>query len=557
MDQNLPLVHWRILQPRSVTEPLAEVLQKARNIKDPSFFRFSYEQGIHDPYLFLDMEKAVDRIVKAIDNKEGIIVAGDYDLDGISGTAVLLDFFRHIGYPVHFKLPHRVKDGYGLSAKTVVEAKKEKIGIIITVDNGISCFQEITLAQSLGVDVIITDHHTIPEKIPPAFAILHPKIETETYPDRELTGSGVAYKLACALAKRLLTENDAIAFSKWALDLATLGTIADMGSLVGENRQIVYYGLQVLSKQRRPGIRGLLEIAGHNDPFCTAETVGFKLGPRLNAAGRMAEASLSLQLLLAIDPIQAQSLVIALEELNTERKKVAESAFLLADNLVQKQDTAGPILVACSDSFHPGVIGLAASKLAEKYQRPVAILEQREDVIVGSMRSIPQVDLMEVIEEMRPYLLRAGGHAQAAGFSLALDQKDAFIKAINEFCSYYLPLPPRELLLDTEIFPQDITLETHSSLDKFEPFGIGNAKPLFLLRNLQPLKVQPLGTEKKHWKVQFQHNESGQMVTAIAFNTDQNSFRAPIDAAVRMNTNRWNDNVSVQLIIETTRPAQN
>jgi single-stranded-DNA-specific exonuclease len=348
MDQNPPLTDWKLLQPRSPHEPLAEVLEKARNITDPGFFRFDYETGIHNPYLFKDMEKAVQRIIQAINNKEGVIIAGDYDLDGISGTAVLLDFFRHIGYPVHFKLPHRVKDGYGLSAKTVVEAKKEKIKVIITVDNGISCFQEITLAQSLGIDVIITDHHTIPDNIPPAFAILHPKVEHETYPDRELTGSGVAYKLACALAIKLLSEQEAIAFCKWALDLATLGTIADMGPLTGENRQIVHYGLQVLAKQRRPGIKGLLALAGHNDTLCSAETVGFKLGPRLNAAGRMAEASLSLQLLLATDSFTAQKLAIDLEALNTERKKVAEEAFLLADKLVQSQDTAAHSFILVS-----------------------------------------------------------------------------------------------------------------------------------------------------------------------------------------------------------------
>ncbi len=555
MDQNPPLTDWKLLQPRSPHEPLAEVLEKARNITDPGFFHFDYETGIHNPYLFKDMEKAVQRIIQAINNKEGVIIAGDYDLDGISGTAVLLDFFRHIGYPVHFKLPHRVKDGYGLSAKTVVEAKKEKIKLIITVDNGISCFQEITLAQSLGIDVIITDHHTIPDNIPPAFAILHPKVENETYPDRELTGSGVAYKLACALAIKLLSEHEAIAFCKWALDLATLGTIADMGPLTGENRQIVHYGLQVLAKQRRPGIKGLLALAGHNDTLCSAETVGFKLGPRLNAAGRMAEASLSLQLLLATDSFTAQKLAIDLKALNTERKKVAEEAFLLADKLVQSQDTAGPVLVASSSQFHPGVIGLAASKIAEKYQRPVAILEEREDVIVGSMRSIPQVDLMEVLEEVRPFLLRSGGHAQAAGFSLAHDQKAAFIGALTQFCSYYLPLPPRELVLDTEIFPEDLTLETHATLEKFEPFGIANTKPLFLARNLQPIQIQALGSEKKHWKVQFKHAHSGKTLTGIAFNTSEQVFQQPIDAAVRLSTNRWNNTVSIQVIIEQTRAA--
>lgn len=555
MEQNPPLTDWKLLQPRTSNEPLAEVLKKARNIQDPSFFHFNYEKGIHNPYLFKDMEKAVKRIVDAISNKEGIIIAGDYDLDGISGTAVLLDLFRHIGYPVHFKLPHRVKDGYGLNARTVVEAKKEKIKVIITVDNGISCLQEITLAQSLGIDVIITDHHTIPEALPPAFAILHPKVETENYPDRELTGSGVAYKLACALAIKLLPETEAIAFCKWALDLATLGTIADMGPLTGENRQIVHYGLQVLAKQRRPGIKGLLEIAGHNDTICSAETVGFKLGPRLNAAGRMAEASLSLQLLLATDSFTAQKLAFDLEALNTERKKVAEEAFNLADKLIQSQDPSGPVLVASSSQFHPGVIGLAASKIAEKYQRPVAILEEREDVIVGSMRSIPQIDLMEVLEEVKPFLLRSGGHAQAAGFSLARDQKGPFIQALTQFCSYYLPLPPRELVLDTEIFPEDITLETLATLDQFEPFGIANSKPLFLIRNLQPIQTQALGNERKHWKVQFKHTETGKTITAIAFNTSEQLFQHPIDAAVRLSSNRWNNSVTVQIVIEHTKPS--
>lgn len=555
MDQQFPLPHWRVLQPRTASEPLAEVLLRSRNITDPSFFLFSYEQGIHDPFLFRDMEKAVSRIMQAITNKEGIIIAGDYDLDGISGTAVLLDFFRHIGYPVHYKLPHRIHDGYGLNARTVVEAKKNKIGVIITVDNGISCLQEITLAQSLGIDAIITDHHTIPEAVPPAFAILHPKLEQETYPDHELTGSGVAYKFACALAQRLLPEKEAAAFCKWALDLATLGTIADMGPLLGENRQIVHFGLQVLAKQRRPGIKELLEIAGHTDIQCSAETVGFKLGPRLNAAGRMAEASLSLQLLLSTDPKEAKRLAQELEELNNQRKQAAETTFIMADHLIRQQDIAGPVLVASSEHFHPGVIGLAAGKIAEKYQRPVAILEQREDVIVGSMRSIPQVDLMDVIDAVRPFLLRSGGHAQAAGFSLSIDQKASFLQALSDFCSNYLPLPPRELLLDTELFPSDLTLETHSSLEKFEPFGIANSKPLFLLQSLRPQKVSPLGSGGKHWKVEFTHGFTGDSLTAVGFNMPESTFQSPIDAAVRLNINHWNGTSKVQVVIEQTRKA--
>ncbi len=559
LDQNPPtqasLINWRTLQPRSPSEPLAEVIWRSRQIVDSNFFDFNYEKNIHNPFLFKDMEKAVIRIQTAINNKENIIIAGDYDLDGISGTAVLLDLFRHIGYPVHYKLPHRIHDGYGLNARTIVQAKKEKISVIITVDNGISCLQEIVLAKSLGIDVIITDHHTIPEQIPPAFAILHPKIIQETYPDHELTGSGVAYKLACALALKLLPASEASAFCKWALDLATLGTIADMGPLLGENRQIVHFGLQVLAKQRRPGLKALLAIAGHNDPNCSAETVGFKLGPRLNAAGRMAEASLSLQLLLASDALEAERLALALEELNNQRKLVAENAFNLAETLVQKTDTSGPVLVASSDQFHPGVIGLVAGKLAEKYQRPVAILEQREDVIVGSMRSIPEINLMEIIDELKPLLLRSGGHAQAAGFSLAPEQKMQFMEALAEFCSYYLPLPPRELLLDTEIYPSDVTLETYTSLEKFEPFGIGNSKPLFLIKSVKPTMVQPLGKDGKHWKVQFSHSLSGQIITAIAFNTNQQAFQGELDLAVRMNVNRWNNTSTVQLIIEHIKSA--
>lgn len=549
------LYQWEVRRTRLPSESLADVLLASRNIADDSFFTLSYEQGLHDPFLFQQMQRAVDRVVLAIERKEEILIAGDYDLDGISGTALLLDFFRQIQFPAHFKLPHRVEDGYGLHAKTIIAAHKAHTKVIITVDNGISCFAEVALAQSMGIDVIITDHHNIPEKIPPAYAILHPKIAEESYPDKELTGSGVAYKFVCALAKRLLPAHQVESYCKWALDLATLGTIADMGVLLGENRQLVHFGLQVLSKQRRPGIRKMLTLAGHKDVKCNADVVGFKLGPRLNASGRMDRADLSIQLLLSANEFEAENIANQIETLNSERKIAAEKAFLLADQLLIDPDKKS-VLTAQSDQFHPGVIGLAASKVVEKYQRPVLILELREDIAVGSMRSIPGIDLMSVLNQLKPFFIKFGGHAQAAGFSIAKEQIATFIVAMENLFDQFLPMPVPTLLLDTDLYASDISLETCTTLEKFEPFGIGNPKPLFLMEGIEIEQVTELGTSGKHWKLSLRDPRVQKSFQAVAFNMSKNQFKHEMNLAVRLGVNVWNNQSSPQVIIEHTEESR-
>ncbi len=545
---------WQVSKKRAPHESLIEVLLQTRQIEGPGFFQFDYNLGLHDAFLFNDMEKAVSRLMQAVANQESILIAGDYDLDGISGTAVLLDFFQLVKASAFYKLPHRIHDGYGLNTKTIIDAHKNKIKVIITVDNGISCFQEIALAQSLGIDVIITDHHTIPEKIPPAFAILHPKLKTETYPDKELTGSGVAYKLACALAQKILPAEQAEIFKKTALDLASLGTIADMGILLGENRQLVHFGLKIISLRRRPGLKKLLAISGMKDVECTTETVGFKLGPRLNASGRMARADLSVQLLLAKNEIEAEQYALEIEGLNKSRQLVTEEIFIRAESLVSKNTTAS-VLIAQSKEFHPGVIGLVAGKLTEKYQRPVAMLEMRDDIVVGSMCSIPQINLMEALSELKEFFIKWGGHAQAAGFSLALADMEKFTQALSERFNTYLPLPPPQLKLDTYLFPQDINLPTCEALEKFQPFGIGNLKPLFMMENMQILRVDNLGSTGKHWKITAQ-DSSLNTFQAVAFDFPANTFHGKQDFAVRLSLNIWNNRKSAQVIVEHVKTTQ-
>jgi len=542
---------WLVSKPRAPHDHLIEVLLASRNISDSEFFKFDYNTGLHDPFLFKDMEKATIRVVQAIKNHESILIAGDYDLDGISGTALLLDFFRIIRAPALFKLPHRIHDGYGLNTKTIIDAHKNKIKVIITVDNGISCYQEIALAQSLGIDVIITDHHTIPEKVPPAFAILHPKIKAESYPDKELTGSGVAYKFACALARKILSAEEAEKFKKHALDLATLGTIADMGRMLGENRQLVHYGLQVISLRRRPGLKKLLEISGVKDIACTTETVGFRLGPRLNASGRMARADLSIELLLAENEGEAEKYALEIEGLNKSRQLVTEEIFIRAEKLIGT-NTQAPVLVAQSQEFHSGVIGLVAGKLTEKYQRPVAMLEIRDDIVIGSMRSIPHINLMEALNDLKEFFIKFGGHAQAAGFSVALENRESFTKALHERFNSYLPLPPPQLQLDTHLFPTDITIENCEALEKFQPFGIGNSKPLFMMENIRVIRTDQLGSTGKHWKITCQDNSSSTF-QVIAFDYVPSAFENVKDLAVRLNLNIWNNRRSPQVIVEHVR----
>ncbi|MFA6917723.1 MAG: single-stranded-DNA-specific exonuclease RecJ, partial [Candidatus Gracilibacteria bacterium] len=381
----------------------------------------------HDPFLLEDMEKAVARIKKAIEKQDRIIVFGDYDVDGISGAAIMIITLKKLGANVSYRLPHRVNDGYGLSEKFIDEFIEKQINLVITVDCGISCVREIQKAKDHNIDVIITDHHAVPEHLPNAVAILHPRLPNSKYPFKELTGAGMALKLAQAL---LGPSNDNEFFEE-LIALASLGTVADLGILQGENRLIVKKGLKNLLNTKSGGLKKLVELAELKDQnMIDAYTISFRIAPRINAAGRIGDPYLALSLLLQDEGSKkVHALGQKLEDLNVERQNKTEKATKEAEAFFTNQTELPYILVSEHKDWHVGILGLVAAKLVEKYNRPAIIMQDFGDTLVASARSPRFFNITEALAELKEYLVSFGGHAQAAGFSLKKENLEKFKEA--------------------------------------------------------------------------------------------------------------------------------
>lgn len=556
-----------IIKNASSTLTLTEKLLHNRNLKTEEevehFLNPDPSKHFHDPFLMRDMEKAVIRITKAIQQKERILVFGDYDVDGITGSAILIHtlrklFAKHHGEPpgktpdtVSYRLPHRVKDGYGLREKFVREFAKLNVKVLITVDNGISAFHEISLAESFGINVIVTDHHTLPETLPQAFALLHPALPGDTYPFQGLTGAGVAFKLAKAIILKNFPreEHDALIFP--LLDLACMGTIADLGPLRGENRIITKFGLKVLEETRWPGLSRLKTHAGINGKISTRE-VGYFLSPRLNAAGRIAHPHYALQLLLGEQNEMTEKLASHLNRLNEKRQRMVEESLEVAlrGGAQQKNDDQ-KILICHHPNWHAGIIGLIAAKLVETYGMPSIAMEDRGDSLVGSCRSISSCNVVEAVRQAKPYLLTYGGHAQAAGFELKKEYLQKFIGILQAYARRawkdedFSP----ELALECELQPHEISLETLGLLEFFEPFGIENEKPKFLFKNAVMERKRLCGNENRH--LQFQLRVSDRIFRGIGFHLGPYVSKipegTPVDLAVELERNIWNGKESVEL----------
>jgi single-stranded-DNA-specific exonuclease len=515
------------------------------------FFHPSVEHDFHDPFLMNDMKKAVERISGAIVRGERVMLFGDYDVDGITGTAILMRALTKLGAKVSYRLPHRIEDGYGMREKFIKEFKKLDVKLAITVDNGISCFNEIELANSLGIDVIITDHHTIPEKIPNAYAILHPKLPGSKYPFADLTGAGVALKFAQALyMERITDEDERNEEIKKLLDLACMGTIGDIGPLLGENRYIVKEGLNVLENTRWPGLSRLKQSAGIKGKL-DSHDIGFLLSPRINAAGRIAHPKQALNLLLH-DAERGEVLANELEQLNRKRQDMTQELMVIADTEALKQ-LKEPILIISDKSFHGGIIGLLAGKLAEKYFRPAIVMEERENVFIGSCRSIPGFNIVEILNGVKDLLPHYGGHAAAAGFDLPKENLKDFtkrvIKQVGKTISAKSIKPVIEI--DCEISHNEITEKTIGVLDWFEPFGAANPTPRFVCRNIPLVDFGTVGANRKHLKIKTKLN--GVTVDCIGFGLGQFfkklANKKSLDVVCEIEKDNWNGNNKIQLKI--------
>ena len=535
----LPPFLARLLVGRGITRP-----DQVQQFLQPQ------SEVLEDPLTLHGMDTAVKRIRKALETGERIAVYGDYDCDGITATALLTDYLSALGGQVIPMLPHRQGEGYGLNRSALDRCKEQGITLLITVDNGISALDEVKYANGLGMEVIITDHHVPGARLPDALAVIDPHLEPDCTP---FCGAGLALMLAAALE-----DGDVDFILDQYADLAALGTISDVVPLVESNRALVQRGLPLLGQGQRPGIAALLQAAGISAQApLTAQQVAFGLGPRINAAGRMAEPELAFNLLTTDDPQQADSLAIQLEDCNRLRRQQEEA--MLEDVKALAAENPGllrrRVLCFAKEGWHPGIIGIAAARLCELYGRPVMLLSGRDGVYTGSARSVGEFHLYQCLLSCDELLLRYGGHRQAAGFTLARENLEAFVRRIEEYAAGQ-PLAQSELWLDGALSPQDLTVEQMEKLAALEPFGEANPVPVFLLRRVQATALEPIG-EGKHTR--YRMDWMGTRFTAVQFRTTpQQSFVQPgreVDLAAEVNLNQFRGRKYLSVRILELRPS--
>ena len=512
---------------------------------------------LHDPFLLRDMEKAVERISRAIREQETVAVYGDYDVDGITATCLLTQFLRTLGGQVVSYIPDRTEEGYGLNNHAIDALARQGVTLIVTVDCGITAAQEVEYARALGVDVVITDHHQCKEVLPQAVAVVDPRRPDCSYPFPDLAGVGVALKLALALTAPAQRPQVLLDYG----ELAAIGTVADVMLLQGENRALVHLGLERLADCSRPGLQALLREAGcPRGQVPTTVTIGYGLAPRINAAGRMEQAGTALELLLTQDPQRGQELAQELCQLNRLRQAIELEIFQHCDQLLTHTPAmSAPVIVLAGEGWHQGVIGIVASRLAEKYACPAFMISLDGDKGKGSCRSFGGFNLFGALERCAPLLDSYGGHELAAGFSIRRDNIPAFRAALCQLVEEFAGYQPMESSLDVDCeIPHCSLLSTQDveSLSLLEPFGSGNPKPVFLLRSVCVLSHTDVGGGR-HLKLKLRRD--GVVMDAIFFSANtaacgiENGQR--LDIAFTLQINQFRGNRTVQLQLCDLRPA--
>jgi single-stranded-DNA-specific exonuclease len=549
--------------------PLILQLLANRGINTPdsiaSFFNFNYETDLTDPFEILNMDKAVERILKAKEKKEKIAIFGDYDADGVTASALLFETLNNLGFDNLISyIPDRQLEGYGINEPALDYLKKEGVSLIITVDCGITGIKEIEKAREIGIDAVITDHHHIPEKLPKACAIINPHLEKSGFRYKNMAGVGVAFKLAQALYKKI--EPKKIDYLKWSLDLICIGTIADCVPLLGENRLLTKYGLLVLSKTRRVGLQemfkvGKIEIDENNVP--DVHKVAFQIAPRINAAGRMDHANVSYNLILEKDRSKARSLALEVESKNQQRQKITNEIFREVQILANNSFRDKKIIFAKNPHWPVGILGLVAGKICDEFKKPTIILQRREGEYVGSLRSIPELDIMKVLKKCSDLIEKFGGHTQAAGITVLKKNIEKFFEKISNIVETELRGKEfaQKLAIDLEISSEDVDWDLMSELGKMEPFGEGNGEPVFLTRNMQITDIRIVGNGSKHLKLSLKgEGKSPKIFDSIGFRMGEKFSDLKqgdhIDAVFNLREDKWNGNKKIQLNLIDLRMAE-
>lgn len=526
-----------------------------------SFVAPSYDKDNHDPFLFSDMGKAVQRLKQAQENKQIVAIFGDYDADGITSSAILKTALDDLGVESFVYIPDKKSEGYSMNLAAVEGFHEKGVGLIITVDCGITSINEVKRAKELGMDVIITDHHHVPDELPEALAIINPHAPGCPYPFHDLAGVGVAFKLVQAIYQHLMKEK--IEQTKWMLDLVAIGTIADCVPLIGENRLFVKYGLIVLSKTRRTGLKELFTVGRilvdeHNVP--DTKKVSFYIAPRINAAGRINHANLAYNLVMEKDVAMARDWALELEANNTQRQKMTEAVVNEVKVSAENQYKDKKFIFAIGEHFPIGVVGLVAGKIAQQFNKPTAIFQKSENESKGSFRSIPQINIIETLGKCSDLLVRFGGHSQAAGATVANDKLEEFYERMNTLISQQLEGEDlsEEILIDSEVQAEDVDFGLVESLEKMRPFGEGNSEPVFLMKNLDVMEKKTVGSGEKHIKLFLAPSDGcPKIFEAISFNGyEKFSFintNDQIDILCNIQKDEWNGNKKIQLTLLDAR----
>lgn len=530
------------------------------------FLNPKYQQA-YDPFLFTDMHKAAERVWQAIANEEKVYIYSDYDADAVTAASVVYRGLKLLGLECSVYIPDRFSEGYGLNLEAFEKIKAEGTSLVITVDCGTNSTAEADFCKANEIDLIITDHHEITGEIPAAFALINPKRPGEKYPFHELTGVGVAFKFIAAVFSDRERNTLAEGYEKWLLDLVAIGTVADCHSLLDENRILVSYGLQVLKKTKWPGLRALLQLAGVEPQEITAKTLGFTLAPRINAAGRLEHASGAFNLLIADDVMEAAALAAALDAVNKKRQLLTETVISEARAQIEVVQDRKILMVSGAD-WPKGVVGLVAGKLADEYGKPVLVLERGEEFSTGSARSTPEFNIVDALIYSKDYLVKYGGHAAAAGFTVRTENLGMFYKQLLAFAD---SLPENEVKIVTveepnvriieaeaEILPEELTLQTAQSIEKLEPFGQNNQRPILVLQNAELEFLTPVGKEKQH--VQVGAQAGGKKFKGIAFSSTKSFSRfqtgEQVDLLFETMVDTWNGMNNLKLRVIDMRPTQ-
>ena len=552
----------KLTEDTNISAPLALIMAK-RGIKENDAKKFFHPQlgDLLDPFLMKDMDKAVERLNEAMGRKERIMVYGDYDVDGCTAVALVYKFLQQYYSNIDYYIPDRYDEGYGVSRKGIEYARETGVSLIIILDCGIKAISEIQYAKSIGIDFIICDHHVPDDEMPPAAAILNPKRTDDEYPFKHLCGCGVGFKLMQAFAK-----NNGIPFARLIplLDFCAVSIAADIVPVTGENRILAYHGLKQLNQNPNVGLKAIIDICGLNGRTLSMSDIVFKIGPRINASGRMENGRESVDLLVEKDFGVALNEAKHINEYNEQRKDIdkqmTEEANLIVERLESQQKHSSIVLY--DENWKKGVIGIVASRLTEIYVRPTVVLTRDGDLATGSARSVAGFDIYSAIKSCRDLLMNFGGHTYAAGLTLRWDDVKEFRRRFQQYVEEHIRPEHTEATLDIDavIDFRDITKKMHSELKKFGPFGPGNPKPIFCTKDVYDFGTSKVvGREQEHIKLELVDSKSNNVMNGIAFGQSASAryikSKRSFDIAYTIEDNVFKHN-DVQLQIEDIRPSE-